>query len=298
MRCTKCGCENPDYAVACERCGAFLPMEEPDSVKKDSILDPIKEKLILCAYCWGQNRASDELCRYCGMPLSYVPYPEREGEGEEYVEREEQEEREKERAIEDPFAEEKTSADEAIEEMLNEPETNIVPEGMIRCRYCWRDNPDTATYCEYCDKKLHRSKKNPGDKEDRPSVFFETIECPVCGKKNDAAERKCFYCGVDLYGGVMPEDNEFTGLFSGTVAAIALSRALDIREEERKRKEEQEKIERSKHRGSVNYAVPGKKRCRSCWYDNPASAERCVQCGAPLGKVHTVKGKGKNNTGK
>ena len=120
MRCTKCGCENPDYAVVCERCGDFLPMEEPDSVKKDSILDPIKEKLILCAYCWGQNRASDELCRYCGMPLSYVPYPEREGEGEEYVEREELEEREKERAIEDPFAEEKTSADEAIEEMLKE----------------------------------------------------------------------------------------------------------------------------------------------------------------------------------
>ncbi|MBP5355191.1 MAG: hypothetical protein J6Y67_08690 [Lachnospiraceae bacterium] len=43
MRCIKCGCENPSYAVVCEQCGEFLP----------------KEDLTVCLMCGGLIRNED-----------------------------------------------------------------------------------------------------------------------------------------------------------------------------------------------------------------------------------------------
>ncbi|MBR7020015.1 MAG: zinc ribbon domain-containing protein [Lachnospiraceae bacterium] len=283
MICERCGTGNPDFAAVCEQCGALLPKQEPTTEKKRrSILDPLGRKKIRCSYCWYENRFGRKTCAQCGMPLSYVPYPEREGEGEEYVEQEELAERERE------SAEMRSAVEEAIAEELDKPETNPVPEGMIRCRNCWRDNPDTAAFCEYCDQKLDRPRKKPGSGDGEPA---ETVVCRVCGRRNDADEKVCYYCGESLYRAPIQEENEYSKLFSGTITAFQKAHALDLLEEQRKREEEQEKIERSKHRGPVNYAVPGKKRCRSCWYDNPLRAERCEKCGASLGGKAPGRGK-------
>ena len=300
MRCSVCNYENPEYAVVCEHCGCFLAKDKvPSGKKRSSILDPLGEKRIRCSACWHSNPAGSKTCENCGMPLSYVPYPEREGADEEFVEREEEERRKKE------AAEKQSTVDREIATELKKPDTNPVPEGMVRCRNCWRDNPVILTYCQYCDQKLDRPRKKPGSEENEDIDPDKTVICTVCGRKNEVGERSCFYCGSDLPGyppreGVSIADRIFssafspyddydepeegTGLFYGTVDAFLKARALDQREEQRKREEEQEKIERSKKSGSINYAVPGKKRCRSCWYDNPRGAERCEKCGAPLPK--------------
>jgi len=334
MRCAICDYENPEYAVVCEHCGCFLAKDKlPPEKRRSSILDPLGEKRIRCAYCWHSNPAGVEKCERCGMTLSHVPYPEREGYGEEFVEREGAEHEtgervysergeagdaarhveenrgypergeenrgypergEENRGIEET-SEKPSEVDRAITAELEKPDTNPVPEGMIRCRNCWRDNPIIQTYCQYCDQKLDRPKRKPGSEENEPDNNDEVVICGVCGRKNKADEIRCFHCGsklpnryhddLSIFGNYPEEHDEFDGLFSGTVEAFYKARALDQMEERRKRDEEREKIERSKKSGSVNYSVPGKKRCRSCWYDNPQWAERCQKCGAPLSKA-------------
>lgn len=292
MRCEICSFENPENATVCEHCGCFLAHDKvPPRKRKSSILDPLGEKRIRCAYCWHSNPAGSKQCERCGMELSYVPYPDREGEGEEYTEREEEAEREWENTL--------SAVEAAIEEELGKPEVNPVPEGMIRCRNCWQDNSDTAKYCLYCDQKLDRPRRKSNLTPDGSGAF---VVCRTCGRRTDADSKECLYCGFDPQEDPMsriPRETEpgpGEDFLTGTIAAFRKARVLDLQEEERKQREEQEKIERSKRRGSVNYAVPGKKRCRSCWYDNPISAERCEQCGASLSKVRPRKGK--SNTDK
>ena len=288
MRCAICNFENPENAAVCEHCGCFLAKDQvPPRKRKSSILAPLGEKRIRCSYCWYSNPAGSEKCERCGMELSYVPYPEREGADEEFVERDEEERRK--------AAEKQSEVDLAITAELEKPDTNPVPEGMIRCRNCWRDNPVTVSYCQYCDQKLDRPKKGLIPEENEPDSDVKIVICGVCGRKNEAGERNCFHCGSDLpryyrcdpsvSDLFLPDDDEFEGLFSGTLEAFHKARALDQLEERRKKAEEREKIERSKNIGSVNYSIPGKKRCRSCWYDNPQKAERCQKCGAPLSRV-------------
>ena len=129
MICTGCGLDNPDYAVVCEFCGTYLPREEAPGTKRDSILDPLGAKRIRCAYCWSQNEVSSDddlsnaVCSVCGMRLAYVPYPEREGDYSDIPER--------------------------IREEINVPDNeNPIaappPMGMVRCRNCWKDNPDIS----------------------------------------------------------------------------------------------------------------------------------------------------------
>ena len=287
MRCAICNFENPENAVVCEQCGCFLAKDKvPPRKRKSSILDPLGEKRVRCAYCWHSNLAGSEKCEQCGMELSYVPYPEREGADEEFVERDEEKRRK--------AAENQSKVDRTISEELEKPDTNPVPEGMIRCRNCWRDNPAILSFCQYCDQKLDRPKRKTGSEENEPDDD-EVLICGVCGRKNNADEIRCFHCGSELpkryhgepsvFDSFFTEKKDDNGLFSGTVEAFYKARALDQMEEQRKKDEEREKIERSKQTGSVNYSVPGKKRCRSCWYDNPRSAERCQKCGAPLSKA-------------
>ena len=141
MICTGCGLDNPDYAVVCEFCGTYLPREEAPGTKRDSILDPLGAKRIRCAYCWSQNEVSSDddlsnaVCSVCGMRLAYVPYPEREGDYSDIPER--------------------------IREEINVPDNeNPIaappPMGMVRCRNCWKDNPESASTCEFCGYQLRR----------------------------------------------------------------------------------------------------------------------------------------------
>ena len=256
MRCTKCGCMNPDYAVACERCGTFLPMDEPDSEKKDSILDPIEEKLIRCAYCWGQNRASDEVCRYCGMRLGYVPYPEEEGMYGDVAER--------------PIP-------TVVE--TEDPSAPPVPEGMVRCRNCWKDSPDTAKICEFCGYQLVRSKNGDNHYQKLRMTRNQTHYLPPGG--------------TSAYN-TNPSRGDLIG---EAIALMWKERSLNIKELRRQEEEEQRKIMRSKNTGKVNYTVPGTIRCRSCWYDNPPEAVTCEQCGSSLGGVRSTDGVGRVRTG-
>ena len=247
MRCTNCGCDNPDYAVVCEQCGAYLPKEEPAAEKKDSILDPIKAKLIRCSYCWGQNMASEELCRFCGMPLCYVPYPEEEGMYGDVPER--------------PIP-------TVVE--TEDPSAPPVPEGMVRCRNCWKDSPDTAVTCEYCGYQLVSSKNGDNHYQKLRMTRNQTRYLPP-GGNNAYADKK-------------PSAKDMVG---EAISLMWRERSLNLKELKRQEEEEQRRILRSKLVNKVNYSVPGTKRCRSCWFDNPPDAVICEQCGSKLGNVST-----------
>lgn len=260
MRCMICDCENPDYAVVCERCGSFLPKmsiePEKDPDGQESILDPTGTKEIRCSYCWHINPAEAELCEVCGMPLLYVPYPENEGR----------------------YADVPTRAHP-------KPKAGPVPPGMVRCRNCWGDNPEEAIKCEFCGKLLK-------GKDDAQYVDYEyirrlrdsTISCVECGTVVPWSTLTCPNCGANPRVGYPQGKPDYTdtAIRRGLAeAADALRKAVSLENSEaiRRKAEEAERIRRSQNKSKINHSVPGKKRCRYCWYDNPMTAEACVQCG-------------------
>ena len=195
MRCIFCNCDNPDYAVVCEFCGEFLPKEDVLSMGTEPVLDPKGEKRIRCSYCWHSNPAEGTICEVCGMPLRYVPYPEAEGDYADLVKR---------------------------EDLLPKVEPNEnpiaapVPPGMIRCRGCRSDNPDTSTFCDQCGKRLvaedeedfetFRRILQTGTEEPAPNVppaEFPVvapvpegmIRCPRCRNDVPKDSFSCFHCG-------------------------------------------------------------------------------------------------------
>lgn len=255
MICTNCGRENPNYAVVCEQCGAFLPKEDPLAIKKrKSILDPMGEKKIRCSYCWSENKAGDSVCSLCGMPLMYVPYPEREGDYSEVPERPEEPEE-----IE-PEEEEFVPVVPELENVSAPP----VPAGMVRCRNCWKDSPKTATTCAFCGLQLKRSDVSSYDELKR--LRNRTNYLPPGGEP-----------GGQPY-----------GLITETVLAIINSRRMDEKERLLTIREEQNMIAQSQERGANTYSSYKRNVCRSCWYDNPFDVEVCQWCGAALSKPRKV----------
>ena len=278
IRCELCGTEHPDYAVVCEHCGAFLPKTDltggrteessavpPKTVRDESILDPLGERRVRCSYCWTENWASDTVCTRCGMPLEYVPYPEKEGEYGEIPER------------------------GKVPEYVN-PDAAPVPEGMIRCRSCWRDNPKDSVRCQFCGKAFHaeetRKAIDNADYGGFKRLRDTLIKCVECGALVPWNAATCSRCGYNPRAGkpwyVKDEDE------TGSLIAEAIGLALT----ERKRREnetrlENERIERSRNRSKINYAVAGKIRCRQCWQDNPPGTKVCSGCGSRLPAVTT-----------
>lgn len=136
---------------------------------------------------------------------------------------------------------------------------NPVPEGMVRCLGCWHDNPEGTILCEKCGVKLMK----PTDTPDYFLIKSQPFR-PVVG-----------YSARDYR-------DEQAQAIGEALSMMAKAARLDAREKQLAKDAEREKIERSKKRGSVNYAEPGKIRCRNCWYDNPADATACAQCGCKL----------------
>ena len=60
-------------------------------------------------------------------------------------------------------------------------------------------------------------------------------------------------------------------------AAIKARQAAKIRKQK-----EAERAAWSRSRSEINYAVPGKVRCRSCWFDNPPGVDFCQSCSSRL----------------
>ena len=92
MRCTKCGCENPSYAVVCEQCGEFLPKEDLTGTIKPEVIPeqpeiiperpkptvpgtvnpeatPVPKGMIRCRNCWTDNPSGTTHCASCGKEL-------------------------------------------------------------------------------------------------------------------------------------------------------------------------------------------------------------------------------------
>ena len=147
-----------------------------------------------------------------------------------------------------------------------------IPEGKRRCRACWHDNELDAVLCEKCGCKLliltedpdyHMIKSQPS----RPVVSdFESIK----------------------------SREETADMIGAAVGSMVKDIFLEAREKDLAKQAEKEKIERSRKSGSVNYAEPGKIRCRNCWYDNPADATACAQCGCKLRRPRRMPTAGEN----
>lgn len=326
MRCPKCGTENPAYAVVCEHCGEFLPKEDPLAKTTEPILDPNAEKRIRCAYCWHSNPAENEFCEVCGMPLGYVPYPEAEGDyttptREDLLPKvmpnqtpdnpvpngmvrcrkcwhDNPEDAfscefcgfplRRDMPEEEPV--EGTPAQAIIPKVVpNRTPNNPVPNGKIRCRSCWHDNPSTATSCESCGVPLQSKNKKRRNREAGYDVFKElrsqTIQCQGCGTSVPWNTMTCPVCGlVPRVGGVYdPDSNRGGGGFwTDTFHYIFNNGQMDLKEEERAKQEEQERIEQSKLRGTAAGVTRGKTRCLTCWTENPSGVTSCRNCGSPL----------------
>lgn len=130
MHCPFCDYDNPFGATACGFCAAILPDENAEISKaRDSILDTAAGKQIRCSYCWKLNPATNAVCGECGMPLAYVPHPDKKGKHRRLQKRGEV--------------------------------WNPVPEGMVRCLGCWHDNPEGSVLCEKCGIQLMKPSEMP-----------------------------------------------------------------------------------------------------------------------------------------
>ena len=136
---------------------------------------------------------------------------------------------------------------------------NPVPEGMVRCLGCWHDNPEGTILCEKCGVKLMKPAETPDY-----FLIKSQPSRPVVG-----------YSARDYR-------DEQAQAIGETLSIMANAARLDAREKQLAKEAERDKIERSKKKGSVNYAEPGKIRCRNCWHDNPTDATLCEECGARL----------------
>jgi len=140
---------------------------------------------------------------------------------------------------------------------------NPVPEGMVRCLGCWHDNPEGTILCEKCGVKLMK----PAESPDYHLIKSQPSR-PVVG-----------FSARDYRSQSQVEQAQAIG---ETLSIMAKAARLDAREKQLAKDAERDKIERSKKKGSVNYAEPGKIRCRNCWYDNPVDAVICTECGSRL----------------
>lgn len=150
-----------------------------------------------------------------------------------------------------------------------------VPDGMVRCLGCWHDNPEGTILCEKCGVKLMKPTETPDyhlikSQPSRPVVGFSALDYRQQSQVEQAQA------------------------IGETLSMMAKAARLDAREKQLAKEAERDKIERSKKKGSVNYAEPGKIRCRNCWHDNPADAVICTECGSRLqsaGRPDTNSGK-------
>ena len=273
MRCPKCDCENPIYAVVCERCGEFLPKEDPLAKNREPILDPKTEKKLRCSYCWHMNPGDATFCAVCGMPLMYVPHPEVEGEFSDVPKRGEAVPGQEEDVEEEPIP-------EPIPEPVVEEAPKKVAPNMVRCRVCWHDNPKDALHCESCGAQLKRN--DSGDYGMFTKLRSTEIYCKVCNAKVPWSALTCPRCGANPRDGkhYYDRDDAAKELVKDTFAGIVKGMALDWKEAKLAKEAEKAKIERSKLSGYQRPA--GTVRCYACGTDNPAGTERCQECGKQL----------------
>ncbi len=276
MRCTNCGCENPGYAVVCERCGEFLPKEDLTGMRKKgaadagsgSILDPVGTKRIRCSYCWHPNPAEAEFCEVCGMPLAYVPFSENEGEFSEIPQPEEggepgdiQSEEGREAGIAqfgdggfpdislpegDGFPD-VVLPREAVQAASATGENPTDGKETIRCTKCWEYSPADSTNCQWCGATL--SKHGVWTKA---RGRYGRQYC-TCGYKNLPRVTVCLRCG----GEVKPEEVVLADgrkvCTCGYKNLPGVSICLKCK----------------------NYVL---KKCRHCGFEQPANVTVCAKC--------------------
>ena len=155
-----------------------------------------------------------------------------------------------------------------------------MPAGMVRCRNCWKDNPETAKTCEFCGYQLVSSRNRDNHYTKLRMTRNQTRYLPP-GGDNVYARRE-------------PTAGERIG---EAISLIWRERSLNYKELKRQEEEEKRRIMRSKIGSKVNYSVPGTKRCPACWVDNPPDAVTCEQCGSSLSKVSITDGAARVRTG-
>ena len=298
MRCVNCGCENPSYAVVCEQCGEFLPKEDLTGSKQDestrdlpgmtqdegvndfsgttteesvpntsetldnSILDLLAEKKIICSYCWTKNNRTDTVCVRCGMPLEYVPYAEREGEFGKVPRR-------------------KKPKGPVVPAVAN-PIARPVPEGMVRCRNCWADNPRTAVHCENCGCELRSAQTRASAEESYDTLRKmknAKIICVNCGAEVPWSAMTCSGCGKQprvLQPEYVEEDED-----SPLIALIDLI-TNTRRSEQTYRPSDWVIREAPEDKPWVNYSTARKVRCENCLELNEPGSTTCRFCGAAI----------------
>ena len=315
MLCPICGRNNPNYAVVCEQCGNFLPREEPGK-KVKGLLDPLAKGKIRCSYCWSDNEATESVCRMCGMPLGFVPYADSKSpapglsdqpvggmpSGDEFYADPGEEDLYGASELNDfAFWEQATKDLSEDPATFETPEVNVVPEnvtpvadpvpeGMVRCRACGKDNDRTATHCEFCGQKLPVPRRvrrvDDADYEVFKTLRDSTITCVYCGQEQEWSSITCPSCGCNPRVGRTPFDDDEASrkAYARQLRQTYFGKSiqLDIDEKRRAKEEERRKIEDSQRRGTSTVLPPGARRCRACWYVNPGGTEICQSCGKRL----------------
>ena len=312
MRCIKCGCENPSYAVVCEQCGEFLPKEDltgsardeitleplgmpqdegitdypgttaeesipgfsgttaeesgPNTSEKldNSILDLLGEKKIICSYCWTKNNRTDTVCVQCGMPLEYVPYAEREGEFGKVPRRRKQ-------------------VGPVVPAVAN-PIARPIPEGMVRCRNCWADNPKTAAHCESCGYELRPAQARAIVDEAYETLNKkkdEKIVCVNCGASVLWSSISCDYCGK--HPRVVQRDDTYDDDGPSALEDI-VNIIMKVRPSEPQGYRASDWVlhEAPEGRRWVNPSTARKVRCAKCLELNEPGSTECRFCGAKI----------------
>ena len=256
MRCTNCGCENPSYAVVCEQCGEFLPKEDLMGMRKKQENVPQPE--------------TEEA-------FSEIPQPE----------------------TEEAFPEIPQPETEVNSPVVPGPRNggaNPVSPGMIRCRACFRENPNTAVHCEFCGNKLRGGKASETDNTAAFDILKEyrdaKITCVECGTVVPWSTITCPNCG----------NNPRVGKSVLTTIAEALDDEPNIKHIGWSKTRTDQQIVGRSLSGSLTGVLgknPGASsntiRCTKCWEYSIASADNCQWCGASLMK-YGVKagGRGRN----
>lgn len=180
MRCTKCGCENPGYAVVCEQCGEFLPrVDLTASVKPDgSVKTSEREERpeLTAEELFSKSEETTELTTEKQVTES---------------------EERPEPAAEEQFAEREEEPEPTVTGYVPE-NAEPVPHGMIRCRNCWTNNPRGVTHCAGCGKEL-RSIETRASAEESYDTLRKMknakIICVNCGAEVPWSAMTCSGCG-------------------------------------------------------------------------------------------------------
>ncbi len=300
MRCIFCNRENPEYAVVCENCGAFLNASNDPWFGGNGILDPILPSRVRCSSCWHDNPATAKNCEVCGMPLLHIPEAEAEiSSAQASTTADAAPNPAYEFASEETKQQGSTAAAEAAAVSPSVQGTSAEahkPNGgfgsgfdSVACEKCGHPNPWYSAFCEECGENLIKEETEvvlPAD--DAKVSSFEplvpenetpvarakqgVVVCHACWYENPVFAVRCNGCGAPLPVG----RSRVIQKSAGRQQEEALDRLAELKMEM--------DVERLKQIADNEEPVVRRVKCAACGSFNLPRAVFCANCGVQLSK--------------